>query len=89
LHSPLKDGNGKGVPITYVVVGERGVRDLNFSRGQNIEGGIHLLSLAVWPSLTLQRAGTHLQLGELGDCTEAMAFKRSPIHLVATTLDAA
>jgi len=52
-------------PITYKVVGKRDVRNLNFSRGQHVEGGAHLLSLAALPSLTLKRTGTHLQLGEL------------------------
>jgi len=55
----------KRFPITYKVVGEPGIRDLNFSRGQHIEGGAHLLSLAALNSMTLKRAGTHLQLGEL------------------------
>jgi len=44
--------------------------------------------LAALPSLTLRIAGTHLQLGEQGDCTEAKMEKWSPIHLV-TMLDAA
>jgi len=71
-----------------VVVRERGVRDLSFSRSQHIEGGAHLLSLAALLSLILKRAGTHSQLAELGDSTEAKACKRSIINLV-TTLDAA
>jgi len=45
---------GKGVPIACAAEGERGVRDLSFSRGQHTESGAHLLSLAVLPSLTLK-----------------------------------
>ena len=32
--------------MTFMIVGEWGVRDPNFSLGQHIEGGAHLLSLA-------------------------------------------
>jgi len=76
-------GSGKGVSITYAVVGERG-----FSRGQHIEGGAHLFSLSALPSWTLKRAGTHLQLGELGDCTEAKAHEWSPTQEVTTLITA-
>jgi len=73
------------VSMTCAVVGGRGIRDLSFFRARHIEGGAHLLSLAALPSL--KRTGTHLQLGEMGDCTEGKVLERSPIHLV-TTLDA-
>jgi len=63
----ILDKKRERCPIT--LVGCRGVRRQrpHFSRGQHIEGGAHLLSLAALPSLTLKRAGTHLQLGELGE----------------------
>jgi len=75
---------GKHFPIIYAVVGEWGIRNLSFSRGQHIEGDAHLLSLAALPSLTLKRAGTHLQLGDLRDCSEANARKWLLIYLVPT-----
>ena len=38
-----------------MVVGEQGVRDPSFSRGQRNEGGAYLLSLAALPSPSLKR----------------------------------